>query len=704
MIIRIAGGQDGFSEYLRTGSKQGRNHSRDQLDERVVLKGSLDLFDRCINSAPKSGDRYLHIVLSFKEDHLDSAVQGAIVEEFRRFTFCAYQQDEYLMYAESHMPRIKSHLHETTGEFIERKPHVHVGIPLVNVVTGGSLNPFGFVRHNIEYIDDFQEYVNYKYGLVSPKDCMRDAVFDDSCVLARHTGQESRDPGRRLKNDLARRVRAGAFPSFEAFVHHVEELGQTQHLYPGRAREFLHVRVPGHQKGINLSQPLFQRGFLELRPVQRRQLVTRTKDAHAYGVAEPLAAEEWETISLHEWPAMTHWHDLRAREVRYLNSGDRKRWAAYWSADLDQRRVMLQQLQQNQTARVDRGRRAMQAGTGSELPLDPPDRRGWPASPYPLSTAATGRRADHAVSQRARDAWERRERQRLLDDDKFQALQERVDARALLASLSHSHGLICQKYRPEQLPGQGWRIVCGPHRLTLLEFLLREMRMPADSVHGVLFDAERHQKTTILQPLQAPDPVCWRQFRAWHQARSAARSLPSPLGWSEAEADEVHAGLAVYRDFLVEQARARDTASLVELRRMGAGMPVEALEATRLKISAADDRIGQTGVVDVQGLRADVQRTGAVAYSTHGRDVLVDAHTSLHVLDLDPAWLKAGLRIACQRFGPVLRLEGHADSQRLAVEAVSWSGLSVTFTAPELNAALLDDDAAQEEDRPRLGG
>jgi hypothetical protein len=105
MIIRIGGGYAGFSGYLRTGRKQGRNQSRDQLDERVVLTGSLDLFERCVDSVAKSGDRYLHIVLSFKEDHLDSAAQRAIVEEFRRFTFCAYQQDEYLMYAESHMPR-----------------------------------------------------------------------------------------------------------------------------------------------------------------------------------------------------------------------------------------------------------------------------------------------------------------------------------------------------------------------------------------------------------------------------------------------------------------------------------------------------------------------------------------------------------------------------------------------------------------------
>jgi hypothetical protein len=43
MLIRISGAHDGIAEYLITGRKSGRQAKRDQLDERVVLAGDLEL-------------------------------------------------------------------------------------------------------------------------------------------------------------------------------------------------------------------------------------------------------------------------------------------------------------------------------------------------------------------------------------------------------------------------------------------------------------------------------------------------------------------------------------------------------------------------------------------------------------------------------------------------------------------------------------
>mgnify|MGYP003621705563 FL=1 len=155
MIIRISGANGGLSEYLKTGRKQDRRRSRDELDERVILKGNLDLFDRCVDSMSTPGERYLHIVLSFKEDYLDISVQRAIVEDFKRFAFAAYNEQEYMLYAESHLPRVKSYINEATGEYVERKPHIHIGQPLTNLMSGQALNPFGLVVRNIEYIDSY---------------------------------------------------------------------------------------------------------------------------------------------------------------------------------------------------------------------------------------------------------------------------------------------------------------------------------------------------------------------------------------------------------------------------------------------------------------------------------------------------------------------------------------------------------------------
>lgn len=73
MLIRVSGRHDGVKQYLKEGRKVGRELERNELDERVVLAGDLDLTDAVIQSidAAPNVDRYLSITLSFKEDHVD---------------------------------------------------------------------------------------------------------------------------------------------------------------------------------------------------------------------------------------------------------------------------------------------------------------------------------------------------------------------------------------------------------------------------------------------------------------------------------------------------------------------------------------------------------------------------------------------------------------------------------------------------------
>ena len=63
-IIRITGGVEGLAEYLERGEKKGRRQTRDQLDERVVLAGDLELTESLIKSMSTKGDRFLHITFS----------------------------------------------------------------------------------------------------------------------------------------------------------------------------------------------------------------------------------------------------------------------------------------------------------------------------------------------------------------------------------------------------------------------------------------------------------------------------------------------------------------------------------------------------------------------------------------------------------------------------------------------------------------
>ena len=173
MLIRISGGVDGIQAYLENGQKQGRELSRDQLDERVILAGDLDHTTSVIRTMEGNAERYLHITLAFKEDGISVETLREIAQAFETFAFAAYEPDEYCFYAEAHLPKIKSYQNQSSGEFVERKPHIHIVIPKRNLLSGTHLNPFGVVDQNTRFLDAFQEHINNKYGLASPKDNRR---------------------------------------------------------------------------------------------------------------------------------------------------------------------------------------------------------------------------------------------------------------------------------------------------------------------------------------------------------------------------------------------------------------------------------------------------------------------------------------------------------------------------------------------------
>ena len=121
MLLRISGGHDGIKEYLETGQKAGREFTRAQMDERVTLAGDLELTNHVIQSIESTGERYLHITLALKEDHLAPELLKSIVLDFQEFAFSAYQRDEWNLYAEAHLPRLKSYIDANGREVASTK-------------------------------------------------------------------------------------------------------------------------------------------------------------------------------------------------------------------------------------------------------------------------------------------------------------------------------------------------------------------------------------------------------------------------------------------------------------------------------------------------------------------------------------------------------------------------------------------------------
>lgn len=335
MLIRVSARSEGIKEYLIKGTKQGRGEGREELDKRVVLSGDLELTDQIIKGAKTDGDRYLHITLSFKEDHVDEESLRVISKKFESYLFNAYRSDEYAYYAEAHLPRIKTYTNAQTGEVIDRKPHIHVVIPRVNLLTGGNLDPLGYVKRNIKFVDAFQEHVNQSMGFQSPKDNLRGNLFGPADVLSRHKGDVFEGLNRDFKYELLETVIEKRISSRSALYEHLSAIGNVRVRNAGTAREYLNITLPGAEKGINLKEHFFQDTFLSAD--RSDQLKVIGGKGGALGKFNGSATIESD---------MKYWVDYRSMEEKYLPSkgatrngylalsdADKKVWLAQSATD-----------------------------------------------------------------------------------------------------------------------------------------------------------------------------------------------------------------------------------------------------------------------------------------------------------------------------------------------------------------------------------
>ncbi|CAN7697369.1 hypothetical protein LJR029_003938 [Caballeronia sp. LjRoot29] len=328
-----------MKEYLEDGRKLGRELERDEMDERVILVGDLDLTNSIIQSINVASniDRYLSVTLSFKEDEVSRETLLAITEEFRAFVSAAYRPDEINFYAEAHLPKVKSYLDDASGKLVERKPHIHVVIPKTNLISGGHLEPLGFVKSNIDFIDAFQEHINAKYGLASPKDNRRIKFSDASEMISRYKGDLFKGSSRELRETLLDSMLDRKIEQYDDFMALLAEHGQTRLRNRGRENEYPNVKVADALKGVNLKDHVFSRAFVEL-PTADKLLHLSADIEPKYessGTSRDTAPAILETLA--------RWHMTRALEVKYLNNGNTKSFPAYQAASVDERVAMLEQ-------------------------------------------------------------------------------------------------------------------------------------------------------------------------------------------------------------------------------------------------------------------------------------------------------------------------------------------------------------------------
>lgn len=319
MLIRVKGYNAGVQEYLEEGIKSGREFTRDELDERVILDGDLDLTRRVYESIEDKGqDRYLSITLAFREDEIPYDALLNITQEFKQFMMYAYKDDEFNFYAEAHLPKIKTITDKATGDVIERKPHIHIVIPKKNMLSGNIFDPVGASYSQSEkHLEAFQEYINQKYNLASPREHVRADIKDAASVLSRYKGDDFYGKNREFKQDLVKQVIERGVVTRPDFYALVAEHGETRIRNEGKDNEYIAVKLPGDAKFTNLKDTIFHDDFIVRRELKKAPLDKKV-------IQDRLLA----------WPQ-------RAKEIKYVSKATPAFRKLYTASSPDERLRLL---------------------------------------------------------------------------------------------------------------------------------------------------------------------------------------------------------------------------------------------------------------------------------------------------------------------------------------------------------------------------
>ena len=322
MIIRQGGGNSGIKDYLEKGAKFDRHYSRDELDNRIIIDGDLEVTDKIINDIPDNGqERYLHITLSFHEPDASIEKIKAVYEDYKKTLLSSYAEDEINVYAEIHQPKTQQLLDKSTGEMYDRFPHIHMVIPKRNLLSGGYTNPTGMYERNVTTWEAIQEDLNNRHGLESPAHSPRISIENYKAVLDRHKTSEFKSTTGAVKKEIFNAVESKSIKTWNGFKDIVSAYGEVKERNKGKDNEYLAVKLPGNSRFTNLNNPIFSKQYIEDRDIPRKPLTT-------YQIENRL--KRWGVIS---------------KEIKYIDDASASVKKAYKALGEDQKASYLENAQ-----------------------------------------------------------------------------------------------------------------------------------------------------------------------------------------------------------------------------------------------------------------------------------------------------------------------------------------------------------------------
>jgi len=326
MIVRFGGGNSGIAEYLEKGAKHDRHYSRDELDNRIIIDGDLEITDKIINDITDKGqDRYLHITMSFNETDITIEKMQAAYEDYKSQFLTAYKDGEINTYAEIHWPKTQQLLDKSTNEMYDRFPHIHIVIPKQNLLTGGYTNPVGYHLKNVNIWDAIQEDVNNKHGLKSPTHSPRVSLENYKTVLDRHKIKEfnPKHKATEVKRELFDTIEKQGVKNWQDFKDLVSSHGEIKIRNEGKATEYYAVKLPDNSKFTNLNNPIFSKEYIEKREIPHQPLTQ-------YQIDNRL--KQWEVVS---------------KEIKYIDDASAAAKRAYRALNDEQKVSFLKKHETN---------------------------------------------------------------------------------------------------------------------------------------------------------------------------------------------------------------------------------------------------------------------------------------------------------------------------------------------------------------------
>lgn len=299
MLVTYNDGSSGIFDYLEKGQKQGRENTRNELDKRVTIVGNDNVTKSILESTEC---KYKHITISFKEDDISQEDIEKATNEYLEFLFQGYKQDEYNVYAEIHFPKIKN-LETKEGELITRKPHVHLVIPEVNLLSGNNLEPLGFVKSNIKFNDAFVELYNINNDLASPKDNPSNKL-------------PTFDRNNEIKQEILTQILDKNITKFDDMEKVLKDFGVSKLTENSKSGEYWNVKPEHENKYIRLKDYLFSKEFIE-KSLDEKMIFLHNEKALEF-VQKKENPKNEKTIAQYE-KDLAYWEEVRSREVKYVN-------------------------------------------------------------------------------------------------------------------------------------------------------------------------------------------------------------------------------------------------------------------------------------------------------------------------------------------------------------------------------------------------